>query len=461
MEIKSISGEFKEQENCDLDNCVRNPEMYQLSIEGNWFVYLPFQQNVVRLAENERQILLSEKEPPEHILKEFLKAGLYIDENLLTTERPVPNYSKNNSIQPDDLVLLLTTSCNKRCKYCYADAGDFEPLSIDLDVIKFVLEKYEPKSILFFGIGEPTMRFDLMQEILSLKKGSDIHYAILTHGEYTPKSKMEQITNFIWENRLKVILSWDGPPEIHDLQRPSKKDLEQKPSSLIERTVKQLSEYGDIDTFCTPRATISRYSQDKLDEIVDYFLSFGFHTCALEPLAPFGRSVDYSDKPEAQPPNLRVLAENMFRARIRAKSKGMTIKNSPFFQYERPKMYPCSGISLKSLVVGPTKDKVTFLSACYHFQEEDSPFRIGKITREGNTFIEELDYNKINKLRHRNSLSIDECRSCPIKCGGGCTTLVYRMKRKEDDLSQAVYRDYCDANRWMLTRQIKYLFDIK
>jgi len=67
----------------------------------------------------------------------------------------------------------------------------------------------------------------------------------------------------------------------------------------------------------------------------------------------------------------------------------------------------------------------------------------------------------ISELQKRNMLAFEECKSCPVKCGGGCTHYFYLTykalnvpgdyKEKCEALRSILYKiSYSQVNWWQL-----------
>ena len=135
------------------------------------------------------------------------------------------------------LVLMLTTSCNLACRYCYevreegcippADGEgarrEMSPESLRGGVA-YLLDHAGPDrkvSVTFFG-GEPLLRFPLIQAAvgearrMARERGKEVSFSITTNGTLLTR----EIAGFLKENGISVCFSIDGPREIHDRNRP-------------------------------------------------------------------------------------------------------------------------------------------------------------------------------------------------------------------------------------------------
>jgi len=191
---------------------------------------------------------------PAEILSDLRRAGLLGTAGGRTADR-----TAHPSLRLRTLVLMLTTSCNLACRYCYedreegcaprdggpggggpsAEAGRDAPGSIAAAGggalremspeslrrgVAYLLEHagaYRKVSVTFFG-GEPLLRFPLIQTAvgearrMARERGKEISFSITTNGTLLTR----EIAGFLKENGVSVCLSIDGPREIHDRNRP-------------------------------------------------------------------------------------------------------------------------------------------------------------------------------------------------------------------------------------------------
>lgn len=108
---------------------------------------------------------------------------------------------------------LLTNKCNYRCKYCDIWNRN-EPGELNVQQVKFIIDELSgcgTKAIAFSG-GEPLLRCDI-KEIIDYCREKNIYTKLTTNGSLVP-GKVDAI-----KNADLIKLSFDGPQEIHDLQR--------------------------------------------------------------------------------------------------------------------------------------------------------------------------------------------------------------------------------------------------
>jgi uncharacterized protein len=117
--------------------------------------------------------------------------------------------------------LLVTRECNLRCSYCYiGKRTETMPLATGKKAVDFIFE-HTPGSekihIGFFG-GEPLLAFDRIRDITAYIEDhpkfdpNRVELAIVTNGTVFS----DAIVRFVGDHGIRLGISCDGPPAIHD-----------------------------------------------------------------------------------------------------------------------------------------------------------------------------------------------------------------------------------------------------
>ncbi len=127
------------------------------------------------------------------------------------------------------ITLQVTQQCNLRCKYCvysgaYESRGHSSkrmPYELAQKGVEFLIERSAAQksvNIGFYG-GEPLLEFKLIERIVRYIKekysSKDISFSITTNGTLLN----DRINSFLQDNDFNVMISLDGPKEIHDQNR--------------------------------------------------------------------------------------------------------------------------------------------------------------------------------------------------------------------------------------------------
>lgn len=128
-----------------------------------------------------------------------------------------------------NLCLFLTQSCNLNCVYCYGDGGTYgvggdmekETAYQSIDWLIQQSEKMKQIQVGFFG-GEPFLKFSLMKAIVQYakKRAEEVGKTTSFHATSNATLFDDEVIAFIKEEKLRVLVSFDGPKEIQDAQRP-------------------------------------------------------------------------------------------------------------------------------------------------------------------------------------------------------------------------------------------------
>ena len=142
-------------------------------------------------------------------------------------------YEEKADTQRDGLTLCMTEKCNMRCVYCshsglYPLERPHSNAQMSRDTAKRAIEYFlststrnENPSISFYG-GEPSLQFDLIQELVSYAKtlapDREVDFHLDTNGLLLRRS----VVDFVLKHQMFLQVSVDGPSEIHDRYRKTR-----------------------------------------------------------------------------------------------------------------------------------------------------------------------------------------------------------------------------------------------
>ena len=234
----------------------------------------------------------ADKAEIEEIYDELL--SLYNDKILFSEDdyRQYADKSLNAPIKA--MCLHVSHDCNLRCKYCFAETGDFGtgrklmPVEVGKKAIDFLIEKSYGRENLeldFFG-GEPLMAWETVVETVkyarSIEKqhGKNFRFTITTNGVLLDDEKIEYINN----EMSNCVLSLDGRKEINDNIRPTANNkgsydiIVPKFRKLVEGRTKP----GRTDYYV--RGTFTKYNLDFADDVLHVANDLGFEQLSIEPV---------------------------------------------------------------------------------------------------------------------------------------------------------------------------------
>lgn len=172
---------------------------------------------------------------PESAMAELRKFGLVAQEEDMQSEPPVDGEAAASGQEFEYPVvsvgLLIAQECNMRCVYCYGDGGQYagrgmmtkETAFRAVDWLMVNSKTAQKVDICFFG-GESLLNFSLMKEIVpyvrekAMAKGKQVVFKITTNGSLLN----DDIITFLKDEEIEPLISFDGPPEYHNRQRPFK-----------------------------------------------------------------------------------------------------------------------------------------------------------------------------------------------------------------------------------------------
>jgi uncharacterized protein len=320
---------------------------------------------------------------------------------------------------PHQVSLLPTNDCNMRCLYCAPGAGSHDVTYMSREIADAALSYqativerngYRSLMVYLFG-GEPFVAWDLVQYCgaraveLAGKMSRPAWLACTTNAFMSP-----QRARWVAKHFAFVLVSLDGPAELHDHYRPS------RGGGVTHRVVTR--NLGIFDGEGLPyalRCSVDDRIVRRLPEIVEYFCR-SFHPVAinLEPLILHGRSLETG----LQSPSPSAFVNGVVAAGPVARAYRVGLKLTTA-QTERIAQSNCA-IAEDSFVVAPDG----LVSACYganHRGSEIAPdYAIGEVDPVSLTV--HIDQARVDHVRTFAVANIPRCRSCFCKwhCSGGC-----------------------------------------
>jgi uncharacterized protein len=321
--------------------------------------------------------------------------------------------------EPVAVTLFMTTACNLRCTYCYANAGStptaFMPLDVAKRAIDFVAANAVKKGLPGFevgyhGGGETTVNWRVMVSSLAYAKerAAALQLGVAAGAATNGLLNDRQIAWFV-RNLSSATVSFDGLPAIQDANRPIRTG---KGSS--ERVAHTLESFDRANFPYDLRLTVTKDDIPWLPDSVEYVLSrFRPQHVQAEPVYQLGR---WHDGPSAETDQF----VRAFRsARAVAREYGIELEYSAA-RLDVLTNHFC-GISQDSFCVSPNGN----VSACYETfseQEKWAPvFFYGK-ARAGTAAGYEFDLKVLQHLRNQSVQHRPYCQGCFAKwhCAGDC-----------------------------------------
>lgn len=354
--------------------------------------------------------------------------GLYKDKKLFTERDYEINLPGSYPIKA--LCLHIAHDCNLRCKYCFAEGGDYArgrklmPFEVAKAAIDFVIKKSGTRKnieIDFFG-GEPLMGFNVVKKTVeyarSIEKeyGKNFRFTITTNGILLNS----EIMDYINKEMSNVVLSLDGRREVHDAVRVgiggvgSYDRIVPKFKEIVRR--REGRNYYVRGTFTSRNLDFA--------EDVKHMKELGFRQTSVEPVV-----LDPNDPLAIREEHLPTILKEYDRlTEIIAEYR----KNKDFFNFFHfmidleqgscvIKRAKGCGCGCEYVAISPDGD----VYPCHRFVGMDE-FRMGSVFGDG-----DLDKKLLEKFGASSILTKKDCDQCWAKyfCSGGCCANNYNSNK--------------------------------
>jgi six-cys-in-45 modification radical SAM protein len=324
------------------------------------------------------------------------------------------------------MCMHMAHDCNLRCKYCFADTGEFHgarmlmPEKVAYAALDFLIGhsgKRHNLEVDLFG-GEPLMNWDVVKKTVAygreLEKKHDkrINFTITTNCVALDDEKID----FINREMHNVVLSLDGRREIHDALRPTANgkgsfDL------IAPRAQELVRRRGDKEHYV--RGTFTNRNLD-FTEDVKALREMGFEQISLEPVvlpdeSPYAIRREHVEQVLREYDKLAgfLLSERKAGRWFNFFHFMVDLSGGPCLK----KRVSGCGAGAEYVAVSPDGD----VFPCHQFVGE-AQWKMGSVlTGEFNTAMQQ-DFLSCNILTK------PECRACWAKyfCSGGCAANAWK-----------------------------------
>jgi uncharacterized protein len=189
------------------------------------------------------------------------------------------------------LCLNIIHDCNLRCKYCFADEGEYHgarkvmSAEVGKKAIDFVIEKSGPRKNIevdLFG-GEPLMAFDTIKEIVEYAKVQEKLHKKLIRFTMTTNATLlnDEIMQYMDENMGNIVLSIDGRKSVNDKVR-TRIDGSGSYDRILPNIQKMVNMRDKSKAYYV-RGTFTRENTDFYED-VKHMADLGFKEISIEPV---------------------------------------------------------------------------------------------------------------------------------------------------------------------------------
>jgi len=349
----------------------------------------------------------------------------------------------------------VTHECNLACRYCYGahgshparTAGPAQPRTMDENtarrsILWALRENAAHEDEFTFGCfgGEPLANFRLIRRMQEwLDEASERYGRKLKLSLFTNAVLMDdEALDFIVRHDIGVIVSIDGPPEVHDRNRPCPGGGGS--SEVVERNVRRLLERrpGGL----TARGTFARWNLMegwRYLDIVRYLLNLGFSNVWLDSISERGAAGAFL--PEDLP-RLRELYQEAASEIVRWAAQGRCFEFSNITRFVGPmrivedkKVSWGCGAGRGFACLAPDGG----IYVCHRFTGMQD-WRLGDV-------FSGVSKRLTREIIARQTVQVmDGCRTCWMRylCGGGCL----KIHLEGTGSPFAAYQDvYCGIRR--------------
>jgi uncharacterized protein len=398
--------------------------VYAIPVLDRWLLHAPLD-GLTALVNHAAVISLGRGEPVE---------GL----GLPQADEAAELQPRQGAIDPQFLGLIPTRVCNLRCAYCGFGASEAHSGKMGLRMAAAAVDWMAGRvsalgrqvlDVHFFG-GEPLSAPDVVEVAVHRTR------AVAAAGGLSPR--LEISTNGVCDERWArwlgdyfdcVVLSFDGPREIHDLHRPMSPTR-----GSFDQVARSARILASATAHVCLRVCVTEANVRRLAETVRWFCdefspsSIDFETIQV---TPESRSAGLS------PPDPYEFALEYWKARKEAGSRGVEAIYSPA-QTSTPRLSFCP-VGNDALVVSPNGR----VSACYLLEKDWAArgldLNIGRIESDGRMSLDDSAVERARRL----TAEKPRCERCFCRwsCAGGC----HVSHRWAGDPPR--YDDYCLQTR--------------
>ena len=325
------------------------------------------------------------------------------------------------------LCLNVAHDCNLRCRYCFADEGEYhgkrelmseETGKAALDFLVRESGNRKNLEVDFFG-GEPLMNFDVVKAVvaygreLERTRGKRFRFTLTTNGVLLN----DGILDFVNREMSNLVLSIDGRKAVHDRMRPFTGGHGSY-DAVLPKLLRAAESRKQTDYFV--RGTFTRYNLDFAEDVI-HLAELGFEQISVEPVVASPED-DYALRMEDVP----ALEEQYDRLAVYLLKRHREGRPVSFFHFNidlegGPCVYKrLSGCGAGSEYLGVTPQGKLY--PCHQFVGKED-FTVGDI-RNG---INRTDLT--DRFKACNVYTRDACRDCfaRLYCAGGCAANAYNF----------------------------------
>jgi len=308
---------------------------------------------------------------------------------------------------PGDIAIELSTHCNLACKMCNVWKRREEELGHD-KILSLMEEARALGATRFSACGtEPFTREDTPEILAHAERIGFQEICVISNGVLLNKGqRLESLEKL---RKLNIVISLDGPVEVHD-------DLRGK--GVYGKAVETLRELRRREITCSISSVIMRQTIDRLAEIIDLAADLGIQVISMQPYERETAGLDnnhcqFEFRPEeeaAVDKKLRRLMTYAGQKKVRVYTASM-MKFVPAYLARGIRRIPPMGCFVPSRLM--IVDSAGECSPCFQMRNSMKHKSMGNVREKT---LEEIWHNDIHRELTTQALN----RKCP-GCLAGCS----------------------------------------
>lgn len=192
-------------------------------------------------------------------------------------------------------MFVVTLRCNHVCPYCQVsrvseDKGAFDMTEAMAEkAVEFAFQTPSPTIKIEFQGGETMLNFPLIRFIVkraktrNLTASKDLQFVIATNLSVVD----DDILKFCAEEEILISTSLDGPPDLHNSNRPKRGNNSYELTVEGIKRARQAVGQHRVGALMTT----AENSLGRVKDIIDTYVAHDFHCIFLRPLSPFGDAI--------------------------------------------------------------------------------------------------------------------------------------------------------------------------
>jgi uncharacterized protein len=266
-----------------------------LSLDANRYIVSNIAGNYQVMERQHLADLVRHRLPVHSPLYDDLKANHFLADGDSNVYRDLlaAKYRTRQARLPEFTALhlfVVTLRCDHSCQYCQVSRVSEDRAAFDMSAetadraIALMLESPSQQLKVEFQGGEPLLNFELIRyivlEVERLADGREVQFVITSN--LSPLT--DEILEFAAAHKIFFSTSLDGPPELHNRNRPRPgSDSHAQAVSGIERIRRRLG-HDAVAALMTSTAE----SLKQPEVIIDEYVRLGFDSIFLRFISPYG-----------------------------------------------------------------------------------------------------------------------------------------------------------------------------